>query len=159
MKVFLAFLPDFFFFGAIAVLHRIVWYGKAANRGTSGLDAAMRGVVNLLKGAINDRGCAIVPLRDMRVSRSQKFIAALEPRPTNSIRHSRSIVPSLHSFRHYLDFSRHRWRFRLFTVPISPLVFSLGSLACSPCIDSLTLSVHLENNHHVETLVRRRLDA
>jgi hypothetical protein len=56
-NVFLAF---FFFLGwALVVAHRIVWYGVAVNRGTSTLAASIEDVVSLLKGAINDRGCAI----------------------------------------------------------------------------------------------------
>lgn len=56
-KVFLAF---FFFLGcALVVAHRIVWYVVDANRGISDLEGAIDDVVNLLKGAISDRACAI----------------------------------------------------------------------------------------------------
>ena len=46
----------------MVVAHRIVWYGNAAMRGTSGLAAAIDEVANRPKGAINDRGCAIAAL-------------------------------------------------------------------------------------------------
>ena len=60
-NVFLAF---FFFLGcAFVVAHRIVWYGSAVKWGISDLDGAIDNVVNLLKGAMNDRGCAIEALR------------------------------------------------------------------------------------------------
>jgi len=50
----------FFFFGcALVVAHRIDWYGTGAKRWTCGLDTAIELVVSLLRGAINDRGCAI----------------------------------------------------------------------------------------------------
>jgi hypothetical protein len=53
----------FFFLGcALVVAHRIVWWGIEAKRGTSDLEAANDDIVSLLKGAINDRGCAIVAL-------------------------------------------------------------------------------------------------
>jgi hypothetical protein len=62
----------FFFFGAlfllIVVAHRIDWYGREAIRGTCDLDAAGDDVVSLLSGAINDRGCAIVLLRDRQAA-------------------------------------------------------------------------------------------
>lgn len=63
MKVFRAF---FFFLGcAFVVAHRIVWYGNEATRGTSGLAAAIEEVASRLKGAINDRGCAIGGFADV----------------------------------------------------------------------------------------------
>jgi hypothetical protein len=59
-NVFLAF---FFFLGwALVVAHRIDWYGKEATQGISDLDAASEAVVNRLKGAISDRGWAMVCL-------------------------------------------------------------------------------------------------
>jgi hypothetical protein len=58
----------FFFFGAllllIVVAHRIDWCGREAIRGTCDLDAAGDDVASLLRGAIKDRGCAIVLLRN-----------------------------------------------------------------------------------------------
>jgi hypothetical protein len=58
----------FFFFGAlfllIVVAHRIDWYSREAIRGSCDLDAAGDDAVSLLRGATNDRGCAIVLLRD-----------------------------------------------------------------------------------------------
>ena len=60
----------FFFFGALlppnvfVAAHRIVWYGRDAIWGASVLDAASGSVVSLPRGAINDRGCAIVLQRD-----------------------------------------------------------------------------------------------
>jgi hypothetical protein len=48
--------------------HRIVWYGNEVMRGTSDLDAARDNDVNLLRGATNDRGCAIMLLRGREVA-------------------------------------------------------------------------------------------
>jgi hypothetical protein len=58
MNVFLAFL---FFLGcALVVACRIDWNGIEVNVVGCGLDTAIEDVVSLLRGAISDRGCAIV---------------------------------------------------------------------------------------------------
>jgi hypothetical protein len=77
MNVFRAF---FFFLGcAFVVAHRIVWYGNEAMRGTSGLVAAIDAVANRLKGAINDRGCAIAALET-------SMVVAVVPKVRSEIR-------------------------------------------------------------------------
>jgi hypothetical protein len=65
MKVFLAFFFFFSFFAlpnVFVAAHRIDWYGNEIIRGASDLDAASDEVVSLLRGAISDRGCAIMLL-------------------------------------------------------------------------------------------------
>jgi hypothetical protein len=65
----------FFFLGcALVVAHRIDWYGIAAIREASGLEAAIEHVDSLLNGAISDRGCAIEPMpMQLVVAMCQKF--------------------------------------------------------------------------------------
>jgi hypothetical protein len=79
MNVFRAF---FFFLGwALVVAHRTVWYGIAANRGISDLEAAIDDVVSLLNGAINDRGCAIEVMQ-------VQLVVAIVPKVRSEIRES-----------------------------------------------------------------------
>jgi hypothetical protein len=70
MKVFLAFFFFFSFFApnVFVPAHRSDWYGNEVMRGTSDLDAARDSVVSLLRGAISDRGCAIMLLRGREVA-------------------------------------------------------------------------------------------
>jgi hypothetical protein len=90
------FLVFFFFLVAVPLAHRIVWYGIVGFRMKFGLDATIEPVVSLFNGAINDRGCAIVPMRKCKVvAFSKVHPASGEPRPTNHIRHSRFVLPSL----------------------------------------------------------------
>lgn len=58
MKVFRPFL--FFFLGAFVVAHRIDWHGREETRAATGLDAPTENVTNLLRGAIKERGAAIM---------------------------------------------------------------------------------------------------
>jgi hypothetical protein len=67
----------------LPVAHRIDWYGRKATRGTFNLDMAKDDVDSRLRGAISDRGCAMVRGKLMRRARRyQKFMEASgEPRP------------------------------------------------------------------------------
>ena len=58
------FLVFFFFLGcALVVACRIDWNGIEANVAGWDLEAAIEDVVSLLRGAIRDRGCAIMSSR------------------------------------------------------------------------------------------------
>jgi len=57
IKVFRPFL--FFFLGAFVVAHRIDWRGRET-RAATGLDAPTENVANLPRGAIKERGAAMI---------------------------------------------------------------------------------------------------